>query len=83
LQHESDHGDLNHGLAIFNQFFIVLAEATGMAQPSKRAFHDPAFGKDLKTNLLFELPNDLQHPTTPAIEPLDQLSGVTAIGPHQ
>ena len=54
-----------------------------MCQPSERAFHDPPLAQQLKTDLLFQLADDLQHPAAPAIEPFDQLSGVAAIGPHE
>lgn len=83
LQHEPDHGDLDHGFAVFYQFLIVLAESPGMCQPGERAFYDPALAKQLKTSLLFQLPDNFQHPAAPATQPFDQLSGVTAIGPHQ
>ena len=83
LQYEADHGDLDHGFAVFHQFLVVLAESPGMRQPSERAFYDPALAKELKTSPLLQFADNFQDPATPAIEPLDQLSGVTAIGPHQ
>jgi len=83
LEHEPDHGDVDHGFAVFQEFLIVLAESPGMSQPGERAFHDPAFAQELKTSLLFQLTDNFQDPTTPAIEPGNQLAGVTAIGPHQ
>src|SRR3970040_193509 len=69
LEHEADHGDVDHGFAVFHQFLIVLAESPGMSQPGERAFHDPALAKELKTSLLFQLTDNFQDPTTPAFDP--------------
>ncbi len=52
MEHELDHRNLDHGLAVFDEFLIVFAQPTSMAEPGEGAFHDPAFGKNLKTNLL-------------------------------
>jgi len=54
-----------------------------MAEPGERAFDDPPSGKQLKSNLILELANDLQGPSTPARQPFHQLSGVPAIRPDQ
>ena len=78
-----DHGDLNHGFAVFDEFLIIFAEPAVVAEPSERAFHNPAFREHLKTDLVSQLAYDFQDPAAPAIQPLDQLSGITAIGPHQ
>jgi hypothetical protein len=83
VKHQLDHGDFNHGFAVFEEFFIIFAEPTVVTEPSERAFHNPTLGEDLKTDLVSQLAYDFQNPAAPAIEPVDQFSGITAIGPHQ
>jgi hypothetical protein len=83
VEHDLDHRNLNHGFAVFHEFLIVFAEPTSMAQPGERTFHNPAFGKNLKTGLLSEFSDDLQDPTTPPPQPLHELPGITAIRPNQ
>jgi hypothetical protein len=83
VKHQLDHGDFNHGFAVFEEFLIIFAEPAVVAEPSERTFHNPTLREDLKTDLLFQLAYDFQDPAAPAIEPVDQLSGVATIGPHQ
>ena len=83
VEHELDHGELNHGFAVFDEFLVVFAESPIVAEPSERAFHHPASGEQLKTNLIAQLADDFQHPATPAIQPTDQLPSITTIGPDQ
>ncbi len=83
MEHELDHRNLDHGFAVFDEFLIVFAQPTSMAEPGEGAFHDPAFGKNLKTNLLTKFLNDLEAPTTPPQQPVHKLPGVTAIRPNQ
>jgi hypothetical protein len=83
VKHELDHGDFNHGFAVFEELLIIFAEPAVVAQPSERTFHNPTFREDLKTDLVSQLAHDFQDPAAPAIEPVNQLSGITAVGPHQ
>src|ERR1700686_1544004 len=83
VQHQLDHGDFNHGFAVFEEFLIIFAKPTVVAQPSERAFHNPTLREDLKTDLVSQLAYDFQNPAAPAIEPADQLSGIATVGPHQ
>ncbi len=83
LQHQADHGNLNHGLAVLDEFLVIFAEPTGMAKPCERALDHPSPWQQLKTDLVLQLANDLQYPAAAPMQPLDQLPGVCAIGPHQ
>jgi hypothetical protein len=83
VEHELDHGDLNHGFTVFGEFLIVLAQSAIVTQPSKRPFHDPAFGKDLKTYLFTQLSHDFQRPATPPMQPRHEFSRITAVSPNQ
>jgi hypothetical protein len=83
LEHQADHGDLNHRFTILDEFLVIFAESPTMPKPCERAFHDPASGQHLETDLVLQLADDLQHPATPPIQPFDQLPGVPSIGPHQ
>lgn len=83
LQHQSDHSDLNHGLAVLDDFLVVFAESPTVAQPSERAFDQPPLGQHLKADLAFQLAHDFQNPTAPLLQPFDELSGVAAVGPDQ
>jgi hypothetical protein len=74
---------VNHGFAVFEEFLVVFAQPTSVAEPSERAFNNPAFGKNLKTGLPFELSDDLQDPTTPPPQPLHELPGITTVRPIQ
>lgn len=81
VKHELDAGDWHHRFAVKGEIFIVFAQAALMFQPSKGSFHDPAFGKQMKSRGVSQLLDNFQGPTTPALEPLDQFPRVPPIGP--
>lgn len=67
VEHQLDHGNLNHGFAVFDELLIVFAEPAIVAEPGERAFDDPALAENFKTDLLAKLVDDFQNPATPAV----------------
>ena len=79
-----DHGDVNHGFAVARQDFIVFAQDTVMAQPSKGALDDPATRQEDKAFAAFRSFDDREDPVADGLHPGDQPTDiVAAIGPDQ
>lgn len=81
FQHRFDGGQINHALTVVGQAFVILAQATIVAQPGEGPFDHPAFGLDLET-LLSLIPFDhLQHRIQGFPDPIHQTTPIGAIGP--
>jgi hypothetical protein len=78
-----NHGDQNHGFAIFWQQFVVFAQAAIPVEPRESPFHDPAFRQHDKAGQVIRPFDDLQGPMIRHLDPLDQLAGITPVGPDQ
>lgn len=82
MKHEVDHGNANHRLAAGGQGFVILTEAPVLAQSRERALHNPSFGQHHE--MADRRPSDnLDHASVGLLGPLDQLTGVPAIGPDE
>lgn len=80
-RHEADHRQLDHRLGTGNPVLIVLAQPATLAQPGKRALHDPALGEHLEPFGSGVLGHDLQRPSL-LRHPPRQLPGIAAVGPQ-
>jgi hypothetical protein len=83
-KHKSDHGDVDEGLTVVRPLFIVAAEAAAFHEPAKGPLNDPALGQDLESSLVLGSVNDFQLDSTTGTQepqPVDQLAGISAIGP--
>ncbi len=58
VEHQLDHGNLDHRFAVFEQLLVVFAEPAIVAEPGERAFDDPALAENFKTGLLAQLVDD-------------------------
>lgn len=80
MEHQVDHGNADHGFAAFGERFVVLGQSPILAQPSEGALHDPPLRQYFE-RMRFRPLHDLNDPPVPADRPVDESSGVTAVGP--
>ena len=78
-----DHGQVDHGFAAFRERFVVLAQTAITTEPSKGSLDDPTLGQNLKAGHIVAAFDDLQNPGAQFLGPLDQVPGVSPIGPDQ
>jgi hypothetical protein len=79
--HEMDHREADPRLAAATRLLVVLGQPSILRQPTKCPFDDPAFRQDHEPFGAFRSLDDLQHPAGKGEHPVDQLSGITAVGP--
>lgn len=77
------HGQVDHCLAAFGEHLVVLAQASVSLEPPEGAFHDPSLGQDHEARHVVAALDDFQNPAPELSRPVDQLSGIAAIGPDQ
>lgn len=77
------HSQVNHGFAAFREGLVILAQAAIAAEPGEGSFDNPALGQDHEAGHIVAAFDDLQDPVAQLPRPLDQLSGVAAVGPDQ
>ena len=82
MEHQVDHGLVDHGLAAGSLFFIVLAESSIASQLAKRPLDDPSLGQHHKLVKFIPI-DDLQPPASEPLDPMDQLPAIAAVGPDQ
>lgn len=78
-----DHSRVDHRLTGFGGEFVVFAETAIAIEPTKGSLDDPATGQHHESLHAFRTSNDLQHPTTGVLYPLNELTSVAVIGPYQ
>src|SRR5258708_39521173 len=69
---------------MIDAFFIVAHQPAALIEPGKRAFHDPPFAHQGKALGRLGSFDDFQVEFSPGpqrLDPTEQLSGITAIGP--
>src|ERR1700683_94487 len=82
--HDSDHANSQHGLAMINADFVVAAQSPRFEEPAKGSFHNPAFGQNLKAFDLIATSHDfqLEHAIgTKLFNPTHQISEIATVGP--
>src|SRR5881396_2636146 len=85
-EHDANHANPNHGLAMIHAHFIVAAKAPGFVEPPESSLYDPALGKNLETFGAVTAANDLQAQFPKGaqlLNPLHQCAQVAAIGPDE
>ena len=80
FEHKANHSQIDHGFAGFGLSFVVAIESAIASQPTKGAFHDPAAGQHLEGMKVGTL-HDLDGAAPQSAGPIQQCSGVAAIGP--
>jgi len=81
-QHEADHCQIDHRFPGVSLTFVVAVEPAIASQPAKGALDDPASGKHLEAVAVGAL--DDGHEATPGFSgPVDQRSGIAAVGPDE
>jgi hypothetical protein len=80
--HAMDHSGIDHGFAALRESFVVLSEFTIHAEPSKIPLDHPTTRKDLETRLIFRFFHDLQCPAEAFLDPFDERSGISSVGPQ-
>ena len=80
FEHKADHSQIDHGFAGFGLSFIVTIESAIASQPTKGAFDNPAAGQHLEGMKVGTL-DDLDGAAPQSAGPIQECSGVAAIGP--
>jgi hypothetical protein len=48
-EHEADHTNPDHGLAVIEAHFVIPTQTARLAEPAKGPLHDPSLGQNLET----------------------------------
>src|ERR1700685_251159 len=84
FDHETNHANAYHGLAMFKPDFVVTTEAPRFDKPAEGSFYDPALGKHFEPFGVVATPHDFQTQLSKGLlllDPPHQRSQVAAIGP--
>ncbi len=82
MHHEIDHCNENHTFTAARQCLVVFGESAVLAEPTKRALDDPAFGQHHEfANCL--LMNNLNDAAVPAARPMHELARIAAVRPDE
>src|ERR1017187_1247078 len=79
-EHETNHGQIDHGLAGLGLSFVVAVEPAVAPEPTEGSFHYPASRQHLE-RMEFVALHDFQGAAPQFHGPLDQRARVAAIGP--
>src|SRR5271166_6095998 len=83
--HDPNHANSQHGLAMIEADLIVAAQPPRFIEPAKGSFHDPAFGQNFESLDLVAPPDDFQFEFAVGPElfnPGHQSPQVAAVGPN-
>ena len=58
--HEANHANAQHGLAMIEPHLIIGAQPPRLAEPAKGSFDDPAFGQNLESFGSITAPHEFQ-----------------------
>ncbi len=82
--HEANHANPDHGLAMIQAHLIVSAEAARFVKPAKGPFHNPALGQHPEALGLVATAHDFQMQFAEGpqlLDPLNELAQIATIGP--
>jgi hypothetical protein len=82
--HDANHANADHRLAMIQPHLIVGAQAPRFVEPAKGSLDNPALGQDLEALGPVATPHDFQMQSAAGpqlFDPLDQRAQVTTIGP--
>ena len=80
MEHQVDHGQVNHGLTAVGQRLVVLAQPAVLAEPSERPLDNPTFWKDHKAMKVTAFDDLHGTPYAPA-SPIDENPRIAPVGP--
>ena len=80
MDHQIDHGNTDHGLTGLGEGLVVFGQPSVFPQPGERPFDDPSLGQDDKP-VGFRSLDDLDDAAVPTGGPIDEASGIAAVGP--
>lgn len=84
VEHQMNHGQVNHGFARQRRPLPVHAQPTTTTQPRKRPLHDPTLGQRDKTLDSLGTTNDFQVLVSVLVHPdVQAVVVILLIGPHQ
>ena len=73
FEHEMNHSYINPSLRTFSQSFVVFAEPSVSAQPSKGALHNPSARQHLKAMAVLGALDHLNQPPSQNVSPIHQV----------
>src|SRR5712675_3373576 len=82
--HNANHANSNHRLAVIQAHLIVTAQSAGLGEPAKGSLNDPSLGQNLEAFGTVTSAHNLQpQPAERAklLNPLNQRPQVAAVGP--
>jgi hypothetical protein len=82
-KHKMDHADIDHVFARFWVILVVLAQSTIAIEPPKGSLHDPPLREHLEADRVIRALDDREYPSTRGPHPVNQGTGIAAIGPNQ
>ena len=80
MQHQVDHGQIDHGFTAGRQRLVVLAQPSVFAKPAKGSLHDPTLRQDHEAMQLTAFDN-LNNPPEHPSGPIYKSPGITSIYP--
>lgn len=83
MEHQTDHGEGDHGLGDLGQFLVILGEAPPSAEPSERSFDDPPAWDDDETGGACDAAHDHQRQAEQEAGEQDNEPVVDAVGEHR
>ena len=81
-KHQDNHGDLNEAFGSGRQNLVVFAETTGVAEPGEGSLDQPTPRQDFE-GVGVVAGNDGQCPGKHLLGPLDQSTGISAVGKNE
>ena len=81
MNHQIDHGEIDHILAAFREHLVVFAHTPVSTDPGEGALDDPAVRKKFEANGIVRPLHDVEHPASQLFCPADEFPRVSAVGP--
>jgi hypothetical protein len=80
MQHQINHGQVDHGFTAGRQRLVILAQPPILAEPAKGPLHDPPLRQDYKVMQVTTFDN-LNHPAEHPSGPIHESPGVASVDP--
>jgi hypothetical protein len=82
MNHQVDHGNLNHRFTALRQRLVVFTQPTISAQPAERSLHDPSL-RQYDERAHIRSFHDLDHAAKRLFRPRHELAGIAAVRPDE
>ncbi len=78
MNHQIDHGNVDHGLAALDECFVTFRQSPVSTQPGERPFHNPSCGQNVKgvQSMAF---HNLDDSPIPPRRPIHKVSSVPTV----